>query len=204
MIKDSVRTNAYRDAIIQNPDLFKDKVVLDVGCGTSILSMFCVKAGAKYVYAVDFSDIAHQAKKIVELNNMSDKIQVIKSKVEDIKELPGPHKKVDIIVSEWMGYFLVYESMLDSVLVARDRFLVKDGLMFPDQAIVYLGAIQDHEYYDSKINFWTKVYDFDMSCIKPIALGDPLIDCVTKDNMISDSCKLLDIDLRRVKVSELD
>lgn len=47
MIKDSVRTNAYRDAILNNKHLFKDKVVLDVGCGTSILSMFCAKAGAK-------------------------------------------------------------------------------------------------------------------------------------------------------------
>ena len=29
--------------------------------------------------------------------------------------------QVDVIVSEWMGYALLFESMLDSVLVARDR-----------------------------------------------------------------------------------
>jgi len=34
-----VRTRSYRDAIYQNKHLFKDKVVLDVGCGTGILSM---------------------------------------------------------------------------------------------------------------------------------------------------------------------
>jgi protein arginine N-methyltransferase 1 len=39
MLKDDVRTRSYRDAIYQNRHLFKDKVVLDVGCGTSILSM---------------------------------------------------------------------------------------------------------------------------------------------------------------------
>ena len=38
--KDEVRTKSYRDAIYQNPHLFKDKIVLDVGCGTAILSMF--------------------------------------------------------------------------------------------------------------------------------------------------------------------
>lgn len=38
--KDEIRTKSYRDAIYQNPHLFKDKIVLDVGCGTSILSMF--------------------------------------------------------------------------------------------------------------------------------------------------------------------
>ena len=38
--KDEVRTKSYRDAIVNNRHLFKDKVVLDVGCGTAILSMF--------------------------------------------------------------------------------------------------------------------------------------------------------------------
>ena len=52
MLKDSVRTGSYRNAIIQNPHLFKDKVVLDVGCGTGILSMFAAKAGAKHVVGV--------------------------------------------------------------------------------------------------------------------------------------------------------
>jgi hypothetical protein len=39
MLKDDVRTRSYRDSIYQNRHLFKDKVVLDVGCGTGILSM---------------------------------------------------------------------------------------------------------------------------------------------------------------------
>lgn len=29
--------------------------------------------------------------------------------------------QVDVIVSEWMGYALLFESMLDTVLYARDR-----------------------------------------------------------------------------------
>lgn len=38
--KDDVRTRSYRDSIYQNRHIFKDKVVLDVGCGTGILSMY--------------------------------------------------------------------------------------------------------------------------------------------------------------------
>lgn len=61
MLKDSIRTDAYRDFIYDNKHLFKGKVVLDVGCGTGILSMFCAKAGAKMVIAVDNSDIIDRA-----------------------------------------------------------------------------------------------------------------------------------------------
>ena len=43
MLKDTVRTKTYQQAILYNTFLFKDKVVLDVGCGTGILSLFAAK-----------------------------------------------------------------------------------------------------------------------------------------------------------------
>ena len=46
MLKDQVRTRTYQNAILQNPDLFRGKVVLDVGCGTGILSLFAAKVRA--------------------------------------------------------------------------------------------------------------------------------------------------------------
>lgn len=48
-------------------------------------------------------------------------ITVLKGKIEEI-ELPVA--KVDIIISEWMGYFLLFENMLNTVLYARDKWLV--------------------------------------------------------------------------------
>lgn len=72
MIKDKVRTDAYRDFIYDHKDLFKNKVVLDIGCGTGILSMMCAKAGAKEVYAVDNSGIINKARANVYANDLSD------------------------------------------------------------------------------------------------------------------------------------
>lgn len=70
MLKDTVRTDAYRDFIYDNKHLFKGKVVLDVGCGTGILSMFCARAGATKVIAVDNSDIVDKARENVFLNGL--------------------------------------------------------------------------------------------------------------------------------------
>ncbi len=70
MLKDTVRTDAYRDFIYENKSLFLGKVVLDVGCGTGILSMFCARAGASKVIAVDNSDIIDKARENVFSNDL--------------------------------------------------------------------------------------------------------------------------------------
>ena len=74
MLKDTVRTDAYRDFIYENKKIFSGKVVLDVGCGTGILSMFCVKSGAARVIAVDNSDIIDRARENVFKNGFGDTI----------------------------------------------------------------------------------------------------------------------------------
>ncbi|BFZ54719.1 Nuclear SAM-dependent mono-and asymmetric methyltransferase [Savitreella phatthalungensis] len=200
MLKDSVRTNSYMNAIKQNKHVFKDKIVLDVGCGTGILSMFCAQAGAKHVYGVDMSNIILKAREIVKINHLDDKVTLLQGKMEEI-ELPV--EKVDIIVSEWMGYFLLYESMLDTVLYARDRYLVPGGKIFPDVAIMYVAGIEDGDYYDEKINYWDNVYGFDYSPIKEVAVREPLVDMVEFKAVMTDPCELFRIDITTVTKEQL-
>ena len=192
LLKDEVRTLTYKNAILYNTHLFKDKVVLDVGCGLGLLSLFAAKAGAKHVYGVDMSNIVDHARQIVKDNKLDDKITLIKGKME---EVDLPVDKVDIILSEFMGFCVFYDSSLSAVLHARDKYLVPGGLMFPDRATLYLTAIEDKSYKDQKIHWWSSVYGFDMSIIRDTALQEPLVDVVEPQQVVTSPCMLREVDL---------
>jgi len=195
MLRDTHRTESYRDAIFNNADrLFKGKVVLDVGCGTGILSMFAAKAGARRVIGVDAADVIDVAKEIIAANGFADVITLVKGKVEEIS-LPADVKTVDVIVSEWMGYFLLFESMLPSVLFARDKWLRRaapanmsvyeasqtagalapnevaklpfadDATLFPDVAKMFVMPIEMQYFYQRQQGYWKSVYGFNMQPI---------------------------------------
>ncbi|CEJ90713.1 Putative Hnrnp arginine n-methyltransferase [[Torrubiella] hemipterigena] len=200
MLKDEVRTRSYMNSIVQNKHIFKDKVVLDVGCGTAILSMFAAKAGAKQVIGVDMSTIIFKAREIVAANGLSDKVTLIQGKME---EIVLPVEKVDIIISEWMGYFLLYESMLDTVLYARDKYLAKDGLIFPDKATIFFAGIEDGDYKEEKIGFWDNVYGFDYTPLKETALSEPLVDTVDIKTVVTDPTPVLTLDLYTCTTADL-
>lgn len=137
MLMDHVRMRAYHSAIMSNKDLFKGKVVLDVGAGSGVLSLWAAKAGASKVFACEFTDMAKFARQMVESNGLTDIVEVMQCSAEELN-LPC---KVDIIISEWMGYLLLRESMLDSVIRARDKWMKEDGSMYPSFATMYFAPI---------------------------------------------------------------
>ncbi|KAK2093075.1 Protein arginine N-methyltransferase 6 [Saguinus oedipus] len=93
------------------------------------------------MHAVEASAIWQQARELVGFNGLEDQVHVLLGPVETV-ELP---EQVDAIVSEWMGYGLLHESMLSSVLHARTN----------DQMLEW------------HLGFWSQVkqhYGVDMSC----------------------------------------
>jgi len=202
MLKDEVRTMTYRNAIYHNRHLFRDKIVLDVGSGTGILAMFAAKAGAKRVIGIEFSNIAQQSVQIIKDNNLDGVVTIIQGKVEEV-ELPDGIDKVDVIISEWMGYCLFYESMLNTVFYARDKWLNPGGVLFPDKASLYMCAIEDRQYKDDKINWWDNVYGFNMSSIRKVAISEPLVDVVDANQIVTNSTLLKEVDLYTATVADL-
>ena len=82
---------------------------------------------------------------------------MIQGKIEDVT-LPDGVAEVDVIISEWMGYALLYESMLDSVLVARDRFLRQGGTLAPSQCRMMLALCEGAGIYKDRVGMWDDVY----------------------------------------------
>ncbi|KAH9030338.1 S-adenosyl-L-methionine-dependent methyltransferase [Lactarius pseudohatsudake] len=203
MIQDRVRTSSYASFIMTSAALFQDAIVLDVGCGTGILSLFAARAGAKRVIAVDASDIALKARRIVEANGYGDVITVIQDKVEHIS-LPDDITQVDVIISEWMGYALLYESMLDSVLFARDRFLKPGGVMAPSQCRMMLCLSEASGIYKERVGFWNDIYGFDLSVMGEDVFNDAVVDIVGPDTVMSEPYMIKDIHLGDVTTKRLE
>lgn len=132
MMQDFVRTSTYQKAIHGNFIDFNGKIVLDVGAGSGILSFFAAQAGAAKVYAVEASNMAQYAQQLVASNNLNERITVIAGKIEEI-DLP---EKVDIIISEPMGYMLYNERMLETYLHAK-KWLKPNGKMFPSRGDLF-------------------------------------------------------------------
>lgn len=124
----------------------------------------------------------------------------IRGKIEEVT-LPVP--QVDIIVSEWMGYCLLFEAMFDSVIYARDRYLAPGGLMVPSHATLRIAPFADPDFIDSHISFWNDVYGFNMRSMLTGIYDEALVRSVQPSTIPGDSSVFLPLPLHTITVDEL-
>jgi len=167
MLMDNVRTDAYRQAIsrVVKPG----DVVVDVGCGSGILSFLARRAGAKHVYAIESEDVIEVAKLVAAQNGMQDKVTFFKD-VSFHVELP---EKVDVIVTETMGTFGFEEGILGSLTDARDRFLKNGGRLIPHSLDLFLVPVEMPQFYQHVVDFWvTGCHGLDFSPVRSLTVNN--------------------------------
>ncbi|XP_070564119.1 histone-arginine methyltransferase CARM1-like isoform X2 [Ptychodera flava] len=180
MMQDYIRTSTYQKAMLQNHEDFRDKVILDVGAGTGILSFFAIQAGARKAYAIEASSMATHAEVLVHSNKLSGRIVILPGMVEEVA-IP---EQVDMIISEPMGYMLLNERMLESYLHAK-KWLKPGGKMFPSLGDLHIAPFTDEALYMeqfTKANFWYQqsFHGVDLSSLRNAALQEcfrqPIVD----------------------------
>ena len=120
-----------------------------------------------------------------------------------MEEVSLPVDRVDIIVSEWMGYCLLYEAMLDSVIWARDRYLAPEGLMVPSHSTIHIAPITDPEYITDHISFWQSVYGFNMTSMLAHIYDEVLIRDTAPSNIPALSKPFQQLPLHTATVHDL-
>jgi protein arginine N-methyltransferase 3 len=218
MLRDSHRTSSYADAISAASHLIRGKVVLDVGCGTGILSMLAARAGARKVIGIDVSGIVPRTRRSVERNGLAGVVTIIQGKLEncvdEIRKLVPLTGTVDVIISEWMGYALYYENMFPSVILARDLFMPRGsdglcrGLMMPSIARLFLEAATAiaaaGNVEDDRVLFWSNVYGFDMSDMSELLISEAQVQTVGSESIFSQRQLVHNLDLRSAENKDLD
>lgn len=141
MLRDTVRVMAYRAAIEKHAP---GKRVVEVGCGTGILSLFAAKAGASRVIAIEESQVSETAAAMFKANGCSDVIdlKVANSRNVELNELDEP---ADVLIHEILGVDPFDENLLPVLLDARRRLLRPGGRMLPRRLEVCCLGIEGTE-----------------------------------------------------------
>jgi protein arginine N-methyltransferase 1 len=124
MIRDTVRVLSYRQAISRH---CRDRTVVEIGCGSGLLSILAAKAGARRVVAIEESGIAELAAEMFRVNGVADRIELRRANSRDV-ELDEP---AEVIVHEILGTDPFDEGLLPALADARERLLAPGGRLIP-------------------------------------------------------------------------
>jgi ubiquinone/menaquinone biosynthesis C-methylase UbiE len=188
MLKDRVRTEGYRDAI--HAVVRPGDVVVDLGCGTGVLSIFASQAGAARVYAIERTSIVKVAEQVAAQNGISN-ISFIPRKADAVV-LPEP---VNVLVSEWMGEFLFQEKMFEAVVRMRDRVLAPGGKMLPLRARLHAALMADAAFHAECSYFSQKPYGIDYAPVGDWLFRRAYTRIVDPKLLVSDPVDLGGIDM---------
>ncbi|HYR29723.1 MAG TPA: 50S ribosomal protein L11 methyltransferase, partial [Thermoanaerobaculia bacterium] len=173
MVRDTVRVSAYRRAIFRH---CKDKTVVEIGCGSGILSIFAAQAGARRVIAIEESAIAGLAAAMFEANGVADRIELRRANSRDVTL----DERADVIVHEVLGVDPFGENILPFIEDARERLLAPGGMLIPSALeVCCLGfEVPDRPYLDrarvcAELSELEGTYGIDFGAFRDFVKGSP-------------------------------
>lgn len=174
MLNDRERTQRYLQAI--SAVVRPDDVVIDLGTGSGVLAVASAKAGARQVYAIEATAIAHVARRVLADNGVSDRITLIEGHSTQV-QLP---ERADVLVSEIIGNEPLSEKILESTADAVRRFLKPGARLIPRRLRVQAfpaelpAAYRDGMRVSAEaLEAWRRDYDVDFTALAELARRTP-------------------------------
>lgn len=192
MLEDVIRTSAYADAI--RAVVKRGNRVLDFGAGTGVLSIFAARAGAGRVDAVERTSIVEHAREIARRSGHPE--IVFHHADHRSVELDGP---VDVIVSEWMGHFVFFESMLEPLIALRDRWLKPHGTMIPARISLWAALLIDEELYEDDSFLEGSPYGIDFGPVADLPHRQSRCVDIDERQILSPYVRLGELDMRTIE-----
>ena len=128
------RLDLYRAAV--NKIVRPGDIVLDAGCGTGVLGLLCLQAGAAHVYAVDSSAAIELAREALTRSGWSSRVEFIRGSSFQV-DLP---QRVDVVICDHVGYFGFDYGLIALLADARKRFLKPGGKLIPGRLKLHVSA----------------------------------------------------------------
>ncbi len=191
MLSDNIRMRAYKAAIFNT--VHSGDIVVDLGAGTGLLSIWAIQAGAAKVYAIEKTDAIELAKEVARVNHCEEKIEFIQQN-SLTANLP---EKADVLLSETLGSFAIDENTLLFTQDARERFLKKDGRLIPQSVELFIAPVNNETVYQ-KLNFWKHIPDIDFSPAFELFSHKIMIETIKKRDILAAPLTLAKIDLRAI------
>ena len=190
LLADETRTNAFREAIARV--VRPGDIVVDVGCGSGILSFFACQAGAARVYAIDQTHAADVASLLARHNGFGDRLTVLHGEAKTI-DLP---ERAHVLLSETLGVAGLDEGIAEIVVDARNRFLLPDARIVPRRVGVSIVPVElDHEY-DRHVAFWNATrYGVDLRPLRLFASSSILFAHIRSESYIAAPREVVSVDL---------
>jgi hypothetical protein len=191
MLRDVVRTSAYAEAI--RAAVKPGQRVIDFGSGTGVLAIFAARAGAD-VDAIERTAMVRHAREIARRSGCPS----IRFHHADHESFRG-EGRADIIVSEWMGHAVFYESMLEPLIALRQRWLAPGGVMLPARVDLACALVNDEELYEDGSFLERGPYGIDFGPIASLPLQQSRLVTLEEHQIASPSCALGSLDMLRIE-----